>query len=195
MKVIDKKFIVLTSKIWICCVILLAVFHYFLVLPQRQELHDVQAQVAEKEQEQTVLQDAQREPRRTELVEALEEQQRTLDGYLADYGDSSELTFAIRELSDGYDIQSFTSKHQADEAREELKKCQYVTEQRINVNLETSFGGFLGLVNALERNRPVMFLDAFVAERDKQEPYMKVNMELAVFVQSRQDRELTARAY
>ncbi|MHC4076368.1 MAG: GspMb/PilO family protein, partial [Planctomycetota bacterium] len=50
------------------------------------------------------------------------------------------------------------------------------------------FKGFAALLNALERNRPVIFIDKFLIEKSKQrnlEP--KVTMNLTVLVRKHQD--------
>lgn len=195
MKSINKKLVAWISLVWLGCVVSLAAFQYFLAWPRQERLEDIKAQIRQYEYEQQVISDAHTAMNRAKIIGELQQREDLLAGYLADYSNSTDLPFAIRELIDPNEIYAFTNTYRRGALGKELADCRHITEQRIDLELATGFNGFVRLVNTLERNQPVIFVDGFTVERDRQEAAVEITMQLAVFVKNRRTGDLTAKAY
>jgi hypothetical protein len=106
-----------------------------------------------------------------------------LKNFVVDWEDSTNLTFYVSEIAGDKEVASFSINRREDRLKSEMPDCRHICEEYMSVRFNAEFNQFFALLNALERHRPVVFVDDFTITRSKSgDSYHPVNMELAVFV-------------
>ena len=108
--------------------------------------------------------------------------------FVVDFEDSANLIFDISQIATEKKVDSFSIKGQEDRRGSTGLDLKHLREHRIDINFAGGFNQFATFLNALERHRPVIFVDKFEITRSRQENSgHKVNMDLVVLVKKRQD--------
>jgi Tfp pilus assembly protein PilO len=157
--------------------------------PQKKTMERVAKQLAEKKQIFESALAAGREETKIQLDEQINELRNALKDFAIDFEDSANLTFDISQIANEKKVDEFSIKAQDDKGKAtETSSCEYVCEKHIDIKFNGGFNQFASFLNALERHRPVVFIDEFEISRSKRESSdPKVTMDLAVFVRKRQD--------
>jgi preprotein translocase subunit YajC len=187
---IYKKYFIKVALIWAGCFVLF-LFVYMLVLsPQKKSKKQIANQLAEKKRMYESVLKATQEETQIQLNEQIERLQNSLRDFVIDFEDSANLTFDISRIANEKEVASFSIKTKDKEKRgsSAIPDYDYMFENHIDVKFTGGFNQFAGLLNALERHRPVVFVDRFVIARSKRGNLgHEVRMDLAVFVRKRQD--------
>lgn len=187
MKVSYRKYFIKVALIWGGCFVLFLLIHILVMGPQKKSKNQVEEQLAEKKR----LYDSALEATREETKSKLNEQIELLRNKLKDFvlEDSGNLTFDISQIAGEKKINPTpTIKGQDKRGGSAKPKFDYIYEDHININFTASFNQFATFLNALERYRPVVFVDTFRISRSRQgNSNHKVDMDLAVFVRKRED--------
>ncbi len=190
MKPIYKKYLTKTALVWVGCFVLFFLVHLFVLAPQKKNRKQVEKQLAEKKQMyDSVLKVTQKETR-IQLNEQIEHLRNRLKDFVIDYEDSANLTFDISQMANKKKVASFSIKNKDKKNRRSsaIPDYDYISENHIDVSFTAGFNQFAALLNALERHRPVVFVDKFIITRPKRDNSAhQVNMDLAVLVRKRQD--------
>ncbi len=190
MKPIYKKYLTKTALIWAGCFVLFFLVHLLVLAPQKKNRKQVERQLAEKKQMyDSVLKVTQKETR-IQLNEQIERLRNRLKDFVIDYEDSANLTFDISQIANDKKVTSFSikNKDKKNHRSSAAPDYNYISENHIDVSFTAGFNQFAALLNALERHRPVVFVDKFIITRSKQDNSARqVNMNLAVFIRKRQD--------
>lgn len=186
---IYRKYFTIVAIIWAVCLIPFALIYMIALAPQQKSKKQVENQLAETKQTYDSATKASQEETKTRQKEEIENLQNKLKDFTVDFEDSANLTFDISQIANEKKVGSFSIKMQEGNkgaaARTDLKHLQ---ENQININFEGDFNQFATFLNALERHRPVVFVDNFKITRSQREDSgHKVNMKLAVFVRKQQD--------
>ena len=98
------------------------------------------------------------------------------------------MTFDISQIANEKKIASFSIKTKDDRRGPAIPKYTYISENHIDVSFTAGFNQFAAFLNALERHRPVIFIDRFEITRSEQDSSgHEASMRLSVFVRKRQD--------
>jgi quinol monooxygenase YgiN len=160
-----------------------------MLAPQKNSKEQLEKQLAEKKQIcGSALKAAQKETK-IQLNEQIEQLRNKLKNFVIDFEDSANLTFDISQLANKKEVTSFSVETKNDSSGKAAMSDKYVSESHIDISfLAASFNQFAALLNALERHRPVIFVDKFAITRsDKNSSEHQVKMDLAVFVKKKQD--------
>jgi len=184
---IRDKYLLIMAAVWGPC-LALAVASYAMVLrPQLDHRHELEAKIVQaKEYYARALQAAKPDlqARLTEQVHRLHER---IEDFLVHLKDAPELAFTIGNLAQETRLESFTIRPVNTRNSQISGDPECVVEKRLNVSFLAGFTRFAAFLNALERHRPVVFVETFAINRP-QEPdgQPQVDMGLAVLVEKPQ---------
>lgn len=153
-----------------------------MLAPQKNRIEQLEKKLEEKKQMcDSALKASQRETR-IQLNEQIEQLQSKLKNFVIDFKESTNLTFDISQIANEKEVTSFSIETKKGAGGD--KKDKYVSESLINISFSTvDFNQFAALLNALERHRPVIFVDRFAITRsDKGSSEHRVKMNLAFFI-------------
>ena len=187
---IYKKYISRVSLSWGGCLVLFLAVQMLVLGPQGRKRAELERQLMSKRQMYEAAMTGAREETRSKWKEQIEELENRLHGFAIGSEESANLTFDISQLAKDKQAHSFSirGKDGGFESQTPFSDC--IGENRMNVDFEAGFKQFATLLNALERNRPAVFVDKFKMERSKKgESRHPVNMELSVFVLKEPDSE------
>ena len=181
MKINIKKYLSKILFVWAGFFFVALQMYIFVLAPQIKEkkrLGDELAKISERYQQ---AQDAASEADRMRLNKQIDSLKNEAGGFAVSVEDSANLTFDISRLADQLKLSALAVKTRGDEP---IQNCSHICENRILINFTSAFNQFFALINALERHRPVVFVDTFSITRPSQQVQEgnEVTMELAVFV-------------
>lgn len=185
---LQKKYLKSVGLFWTAC---LAAFlpAYFLVLaPQIQNRDRLNSELANKEK--TYL-DAQayavRQEKGTSRKE-IDDLRQKLESFVFDFQKTGDLTFDIGRVATGSNVEGFGLKLLDERDDAAMADCKHIGESYVSVSFEAPFHDFLAVLNTLERNQPVVFVDSFSIRRSTRDSQKHpVSMKLAVFVTRQQN--------
>jgi hypothetical protein len=106
----------------------------------------------------------------------------SLGEFVFDYDTSGTLSLIISRIAEDGDIISPVIKGGA--VSEAAKEKKHIYKSNLFVDFSSDFNRFVLFLNALERNRPVVFVDDFkISGSSDNKSSPQVNMKLTVFVQ------------
>lgn len=183
-----KKYFVMMGLVWLGSLGLFLATHILLVAPQNARKLKATERLGEKEQMYRSAVEASKEETKVRLTMEVEELRSKLSDFVVETAGSASMTFDIGQLASERNIEPFSVKAYDQKKLSQELDCKYIDEDKIQVKFEGDFNQFAMFLNALERHRPVVFVDSFRIDRaQKQDAGHKVDMDLSVFVQKRQD--------
>jgi Tfp pilus assembly protein PilO len=186
MNAVYKKQFKSVALVWASCFILFLLIYMIVVAPQEGYERQIGQQLAEKKQKyEAILKINQRETQ-IQLNEQMEQWRDKLKDFVVTPEDLAGLTFDIGQIANDTKLDSFSVKPQGNRESQDVSNGQYIYENRINVNFKANFNKFAAFLNAMERHRPVIFVDKFkITRADQDDSAGQVNMDLSVFVKKR----------
>ena len=184
-----KKYLITSGIIWAACFVIFLLAYMFIVRPQKNAKKLIESRLAEKKHVYKSALRAANEETRIRLNEQIESLQSSLRDFVADFENSVNLTFDLSQIAEEKKVASFGSKVKSNRGltmkRDEYK---YIRENQINISFTGDFNQFATFLNALERHRPVIFVDNFTLSRSKRgDPGYIVNLSVIAFVRKQQD--------
>jgi len=193
---IYKPYLKKTAVVWAVCAVVFLLAYAVVLRPQNHSRRSVQKKLAEKKQQYEAAQVAAQEKTKIELNEQIERLRNRVGDFVVDFENSSNLTFAIGQIASEKNVGSFsvkskeTNQAKAITAKPETK---HVSESQIDINFVGGFSQFANFVNALERNRPVVFVHEFAIGRARQDDSAyQVTLSVRAFVRKPQETETAA---
>jgi len=188
MKSIYKKHFTTAALIWAGCFVLLSFIYMLVLVPQRKSKKHIEKELFEKKQMYDVALKATQEKTKHKLNEQIERLQYSLKEFAVDSEDSANLIFDIRQIASEKEVGSFSIGAKDKRGGPKLPDCKHISESHIDISFTAGFNQFATLLNALERHRPVVFVDKFTITRSRDvDSGHRVDMDIAVFVRKRQD--------
>ena len=186
---ICKKYFTIVALIWAGCLIPFALIYMIALAPQQKSTKQVENQLADMKQTYDSAKNAGQEETKTRQKEDIEKLRNQLKDFTVDFEDSANVTFDISQIANEKKVGSFSIKMQEGNREGTTRTdLEHIQENRIDINFEGDFNQFATFLNALERHRPVVFVDNFKITRSQRDDSgHKVNMRLAVFVRKQQE--------
>ncbi|GAI49604.1 unnamed protein product, partial [marine sediment metagenome] len=108
--------------------------------------------------------------------------------FVINFDNLANLTFDISQIAKEKRLASFSIKGVETRGGSSIFDSKYLSENHFAVSFTGSFNQFATFLNALERHRPVVFVDKLKITHSRRENSdHKVDMDLAVFVRKQQD--------
>jgi len=181
-----KKYILTMSVVWAASLVLFVLAYFLVISPQLKVKAQLVSELAEKQQIYDAAVSAAQEDNKKKQAEEIEGLKGKLGDYAVEFEESANLTFDIGRIAADKQLGSFTIKTPDQSKDSDKLGPKYLQENRIEIAFASNFRQFAALLNALERHRPVIFVDRFKVLRSGQgEASNKVDMDLSVFVRKR----------
>ncbi len=179
-----KKQLMTVALSWMGCFVLF-LFAYILVLaPQNKTKNAVEQKLAKAKQGHQSAIKATQEETRNESKREIEQLKDKLDNYIIGFEDAAGLTFDISRIASDAKISTFSIRNKQSRVSN-IGDCEHIGENQFDISFTASFEQFTTFLNALERHKPVVFVDEFTMSRsaqDKSGTGNRVSMSVAVFV-------------
>lgn len=190
MKSVYRKYFTKVALVWAGCFVLFFFAHMLMLAPQKKSKEWLEKRLTGKKQIYSSALKAAQQETRIQLTEQIEHLRNRLKNFVIDFEDSANLTFDISRIANEKEVTSFSIETKDDGGRSAATSdYDHIFESRIDISFLTAdFNQFAALLNALERHRPVIFVDRFAITRSERgSSDHQVNMSLAVFVRKKQD--------
>ncbi len=179
MEQIYKKYIKNIILIWSGCLALFVLAYLLIIMPQKEAWKQIDEKFTEAAKNYEIAKTLTKEETKNQLNQQLEELREKTRSWVIDR-DSAALTFEIKKIADDKKLGSFSNKTKNNV---EVSGSKYICENNIYVTFTAEFNHFAEFINALERYRPVIFVDKFFITRSKDNSAgHEVSVSLAVFV-------------
>ena len=186
-----RKYLMRAAIVWAVCMMLLLVAYLILLRPQIRSTRNLQNKLTEKKQLYQSAQKATDEQTKIRLNEEIESLQDKLKAFVIDQEDSANLTFDIGQIANKEKVSSFSIKSKGKRRTSAIPDSNSINENHIDISFSAGFNQFATFVNALERHRPVLFVNEFsMARSNKDDSAYQVTLDVAAFVKKQQDREV-----
>ncbi len=185
---IHKKYLITSGIIWVACFVIFLLAYMFIVRPQKISKRLLERKFNEKKQVyESAVRAAQKETK-IRLNEQIESLQNRLKDFVVDFEDSANLTFDLSQIAEEKKIASFGSKVKSNRGITETADYKYIRENHINISFIGDFNQFATFLNALERHRPVIFVDKFtITQSGRENSAYQISMNVVSFVRKQQD--------
>jgi Tfp pilus assembly protein PilO len=185
---ICSRYFKTVGAVWAGCLVVLVLAYLLVFGPQRKLRQQADRELEEKKQMYHAVIKTAQEENRVKLNEQIEELRNKLNSFVTDFEDAANLTFDISQLASDKQVDSFRIKSKEKRGRAAVPEPEYIDENHLAVSFTAGFNEFATFLNALERHRPVVFVDRFTITRSKTENSAhKVSMNLAFFMRKRQE--------
>jgi Tfp pilus assembly protein PilO len=172
--------------VWAVCLVLFVLAYFFVIAPRiKVKAELVKESTAKRQLYETAI-DAANEESSRKLADEVERMKIKLGDYIAEFDESANLTFDIGRIASEKQVGSFTVKTTEQAKTTDQLTSKNLQENRIEIAFESDFRQFATFLNALERHRPVVFVDRFKVSRGGPgEAGHKADMDLSIFVRKR----------
>jgi len=185
---IQKKYLITVAIVWAGCFMLFLFAYIALLVPQQKNKKRVESRLADIIQSHNSALTANQEDTKKRKNEEIEKLQETMKNFAYDSEDSANLTFDISQIANEKKVNSFSIRMQEDSRGAQKGDLKYIQENRIDISFTGDFNQFAIFLNALERHKPVVFVDNFKITRSTaDDSNHRTNMKLAVFLRKHQD--------
>ena len=192
-----KKYLTGAALIWLGSLVLCLLGYIIMLRPQNISKRRLENTFTEQEQLYASARRATQEQTKIKLNEERKRLQDQLKGFAIDLEELTDLTFDISQIANRENLASFSvtmrGKRSAGSrgvAAGTKPEADHITENLIDIRFTAGFHQFASFVNALERHRPVLFIDEFKINRSTQnESVYQVTLDVAAFVKNPQNNE------
>ena len=187
MDAIYKKYLTKLALVWVSCFVLFFIVHILVMVPQKKAKQQIEKQLAEQKRIYNSAMEATQPGTKAVLNEKIENLRNKLRDFAIDFEDSANLTFDISQIANAEKVDSFSVKAQNNRKNSTSSDSKYIGENRVEVSFSGGFNQFAAVLNALERHRPVIFVDRFkITRSSKDSSSHRANMNLTFLVRKQQ---------
>ncbi len=181
-----KKYILMMSVVWAAFLVLLVLAYVLVIFPRLKVKAQLARELVEKQRMYDAAVSAAQEDNKKKLANEVEVLKSKLSNYAVEFEESANLTFDISRIAADKQVGGFTIKTPERSKDSDPFGPKYLQENRIEIAFASNFRQFAAFLNALERHRPVIFVDKFrVSHGEQGGASHKVDMDLSVFVKKR----------
>lgn len=192
---IHKKYLTKAAIIWAVCLVLFLLAYVMVLRPQHVSEKRLDRALAEKKRLYESAQRAAQEATRAELNDQIKQLRDRLHDFVIDFEDAANLTFDIGQIANEKKVVSFSVKGKENRTTSAVPDCNAISESHMDISFITGFYQFATFVNALERHKPVLFVNEFTITRSNQnDAAYEVTLDVVAFVQKPRDRETADKA-
>ncbi|MHC4757738.1 MAG: GspMb/PilO family protein [Planctomycetota bacterium] len=189
MRATVKKYLKTTALSWVGCFVLLGCIYFLVLSPQISTRKEVQQQLDEKQGIFNSALEAARKDTKIKMEKEITELRDNLGRFVIESEELANLVFDISQMAKEKRVSSFSIESGDEKSSSMVPNCQYLCQGRIDLSFASDFNRFATMLNALERNRPFVFVDKFSIRHagsvNETEP--QINMDLTVFVEAEQE--------
>lgn len=192
-----KTYLTGAAILWAVSLVLCLLAYVLVLRPQNNSRRRLESSLAEQKQLYASARRAAQEQTRIQLHEQIERLRDQLEGFVVDFEEFTDLTFDISQIASREDLVSLSVTTRAKRsagrggvAAGAKPDTHRISENYIDIKFTAGFHQFATFVNALERHRPVLFIDEFRITRSTQnDSVYQVTLDVAALVKKQQDNE------
>jgi hypothetical protein len=182
-----KKYLVAAVLTWASSVAVASLVYAVFIAPQNRCRKQLARQLAEKQELYEEALTATLSVARKQMEDELLRMREKFDDFAVEVDKLAHLTFDISRIASEHSLASFTIKDTGDWKNSSVPGCDHIAVNHIDLTFAGTFGQFATFLNALERHRPVVFIDRFSITRGaKGSAGHAVSLKLAVLVKAPQ---------
>lgn len=190
-----RKSLKISAIIWAGCLVLFVLIYILVLGPQNRTVKKLESEFYEKKQTYEFAQNAALEETQNKLLEQIRSLRDDLGVFTTDFKNSANLIFDISRIAKEKDVTSLNVENEKTKAASDQDLAKNISESRINISFISGFGQFAAFLNALERHRPVLFVNEFKLMRSNQnDSAYQVDMDVAALIEKQQDDKVTAKS-
>ena len=183
-----KKYFTTIALIWAACFTVFFFGYLLFLIPQSSIQRQIENKLSEKRQRYDSLTKVAQEENRIRVKDEIERLRNTVNDYAIDFEDLANLTFDISKIANEKKVTAFSIKSKGTDSVSPIQDCKNICESRIEISFIAEFNQFAAFLNALERHRPVLFVDSFTISLARQgESGCQVTMSTAMLVRKQQE--------
>ena len=183
-----RKYILAMGIVWTASLVVFALVYYIVIIPQLKVKAQLLEESTEKQKMFESALSAANEDNKKKLAGEVEELKTSLINYVCEYEESANLTFSISRIAADKQVSDFAVKTPEQTWAQDALAVNNLQENRVEVAFASDFLQFANFLNALERHKPVIFVDRFKVLRGTQNSMTdKVDMTLSYFAGKKQD--------
>jgi Tfp pilus assembly protein PilO len=157
-----RNYLMVAGAIWAASFVVFLLVYFFVLGPQEDYIKQTENKLTEKKQVVESAIRAAREEAKIQQNEQIERLRSRLKDFVIDFEDSANLTFDISQIANEEKVASFGIKTKDSRGLSAIPGCSYICENHFEINFTGGFTQFAIFLNALERHRPVLFVDKFM---------------------------------
>lgn len=183
MKSTYRRYVKAGAFLWAVCFIGFFLFYLAVLGPQENIKRQTEKRHAEMQRQAQAATDAAGEKNKAHLMKLVKEAEETLQRFVTAERSTDSLTLDISGVPSRAVLDAFSISPGGNESVVKMANCEHIFGKQFSVNFMSSFNQFAAFLNALEMNRPVIFVDSFSIGRSREETSdQQVDMTLAVLV-------------
>jgi Tfp pilus assembly protein PilO len=162
---VHKKYFLMSAVVWAVCFVIFLLAYILIIGPQKNAKKLLESKLDEVRQDYEFALRAAEAKTKKQLNEQIESLRSGLNNFVADFEDSANLTFDLSQIAEEKQVTSFGSKVKSNRGVTAKDDYKFINENKINITFNGNFNQFATFLNALERHRPVIFVEKFVISR------------------------------
>jgi hypothetical protein len=183
-----KKYFTTIALIWAACFTVFFFGYLIFLTPQSSTIKQIENKLSDKKQRYDSLTKVAQEENRIRAKEEIERLRNRVTNYAIDFEDSANLTFDISKIASEKRVTAFSIRSKGTDGVSPIADCKNICESRIEISFIAGFNQFATFLNALERHRPVLFVDSFTISLTRQgESGCQVTMSTSMLVRKQQE--------
>jgi len=176
------KYIKVAALVWSGCFIVFLLVYILVLSPLNRRRTNIEIEFRKVKSNADAALLASQEQTKIRLNEQIEELNESLGNFVIEPGNTSNLTYQISGISNKIRLNAFKVTPIGQNIPT-FDDCKYISGQLYQVGFTASFNQFAEFLNALERYRPVIFIDTFSITRSREgKTNHTVDMQLAILV-------------
>jgi Tfp pilus assembly protein PilO len=185
---VRNKYVLIMALVWGPCLVLAVLFYLFVLAPQMQRVVALEAELVDVRGLYSQATEAAKKENQVRLTEAVDEIHHRVSDFVLRLETAPDLAFEIANLANETQVGSFAMKPQGNGGSEPVVNCEWIGQKQIDVRFTSHYEQFATLLNALERHRPVLFVETFAIHHPLEEATRpQAEMQLAVLVEKPRD--------
>jgi len=184
---IYRRYLTTAALIWAACFTLFFFIYVLALRPQKTSQKYVENKLTQKKRLYESALRATQEKTKIQSNEQIGRLRDRLRDFVIDFEDSANLTFDISQIAGDKRLASFSIKSRDNSELSAIPNCDQIGENHIDISFTAGFRQFATFLNALERHRPVLFVDKFTVNSGRGDSDPQVNVNLVVFIRKRQE--------
>jgi hypothetical protein len=183
MNSVYRSYLKMMAVVWGFCLVVFVLLYVLVLMPQKKFMENTEQQYnkVKPEAESAIM--VSQESQLEKLRKQIGDMNNQLNGFLFTPAEVANLNFDISQISKAIGLGGFGITGTGSERVLLYDNCKYLFARSVPVSFNAGFNKFAAFVNALEKHKPVIFINTFSIGRSQQnDGANKVDMELIVFV-------------
>lgn len=181
---VRHRYLAIVAAAWVPSLAVAVAFCLLIVRPQVLRGRELSARLEEAKGQYAVAQAAAKKEDQVRMAEMVERLHRRVSDFTVALEAAPDLVLEIAKLASDTGVESFAMRPRSKQGLDALGGCEHIGAKRIDLSFNTPFRGFAGLLNALERHHPVLFVESFSIRHSRlQSAQPEVNMQIAVLIE------------